>query len=239
MSEQVSERDEYDDIPPMPPKIVRHMTAVSDERMAELQSSQRDRAAASMRVDRKGWTADQWMADADRLFNEEDGAVTSLVNGHVTHLLRYWTAHRGSLCAVCGSDIGCMNLCCPTRTFGPAGDPMTPPDEPTPDPMEGESLVNYAATVIKLQRELAALLARLATAEEALRPSDENVEIGAMAIHAGRAHELTEMYGPESGYARWEELGWEGCDETSRVSYRKQARYVIEALAARTAREGK
>ena len=41
-------------------------------------------------------------------------------------------------------------------------------DEPTPDPMEGESLVNYAATVIKLQRELAALLARLATAEGAL-----------------------------------------------------------------------
>jgi len=40
-----------------------------------------------MRVDRRGWTSAQWVEDARRLMAEEDGAVTSLVNGHVTHLL--------------------------------------------------------------------------------------------------------------------------------------------------------
>lgn len=56
--------------------------------MADAMKRQAERAKASMAVDRKGWTTDQWCEDADRLMNEEDGAVTSLLNGHVLALLR-------------------------------------------------------------------------------------------------------------------------------------------------------
>ena len=92
---------------------------------------------------------------------------------------------------------------------------MTPPDEPTPDPMEGESLVNYAATVIKLQRENATLLASLATAEGALRSvcstATKVVESFAAGDAAGLAHNIDAL-----------DLDLN----------------VIESSAARTAREG-
>lgn len=48
---------------------------------------QMDARARSMQVDRKGWTRQQWVDDARRLMDEVDGAVTSLVNGHVMALL--------------------------------------------------------------------------------------------------------------------------------------------------------
>lgn len=41
----------------------------------------------SMYVDRTGWTREQWINDADKLMNHPDGAITSLVNGHVMALL--------------------------------------------------------------------------------------------------------------------------------------------------------
>ena len=47
-----------------------------------------DRRQESMKIDRTGWTDDQWADDAERLMNEPDGAITSLVNGHVSALLR-------------------------------------------------------------------------------------------------------------------------------------------------------
>lgn len=44
--------------------------------------------AESMMVDRAGWTDEQWCDDAERLMGDLDGSVTSLVNGHVSALLR-------------------------------------------------------------------------------------------------------------------------------------------------------
>lgn len=38
-------------------------------------------------MNRKGWTNQQWIDDARRLMNEIDGAVTSLLNGHVITML--------------------------------------------------------------------------------------------------------------------------------------------------------
>lgn len=55
--------------------------------MAEAVMRQMDRRGESMRVDRRGWTPAQWIEDARRLMDEADGAVTSLVNGHVLALL--------------------------------------------------------------------------------------------------------------------------------------------------------
>lgn len=55
--------------------------------MSEAIRRQMDARARSMTVDRKDWTRQQWIDDADRLMNEADGAVTSLVNGHVMALL--------------------------------------------------------------------------------------------------------------------------------------------------------
>lgn len=54
--------------------------------MAEAVMRQMGRCAESMRVDRRDWTTAQWVEDARRLMDEPDGAVTSLVNGHVTRL---------------------------------------------------------------------------------------------------------------------------------------------------------
>lgn len=41
----------------------------------------------SYTTDRAGWTRQQWLEDADRLMNDIDGSVLSLVNGHVIALL--------------------------------------------------------------------------------------------------------------------------------------------------------
>ena len=50
---------------------------------------QMKRSRESMLVDRSGWTDEQWMEDAEKLMNELDGAITSLVNGHVMAVLRF------------------------------------------------------------------------------------------------------------------------------------------------------
>lgn len=59
-----------------------------DDQMAEAVQRQMQRAQASAFIDRRDWTDDQWIDDAERLMNEPDGAITSLVNGHVMALLR-------------------------------------------------------------------------------------------------------------------------------------------------------
>lgn len=55
--------------------------------LAQAVRRQMDQADQSADVDRTGWTHDQWVADARTRFNHIDGAVTSLVNGHIEALL--------------------------------------------------------------------------------------------------------------------------------------------------------
>ena len=62
--------------------------------MSDAIRRQRNRARAAMMVDRRGWSDENWAQDAYRLMNEPDGAITSLVNGHVMALLRIWRACR-------------------------------------------------------------------------------------------------------------------------------------------------
>ncbi len=59
-----------------------------DGQMADAMRRQRAQAVKSSRVDRKGWTDTQWIKDAHDLMHEPDGAVTSLVNGHINAMLR-------------------------------------------------------------------------------------------------------------------------------------------------------
>jgi hypothetical protein len=51
-------------------------------------------AEASHRIDRTGWTDEQWVEDARRLMGDLDGSVLDLVNGHVLALLR--TVDKGT-----------------------------------------------------------------------------------------------------------------------------------------------
>ena len=44
-------------------------------------------AQVSSSVNRSGWTRQQWVDDARALMGHVDGAITSLVNGHVVALL--------------------------------------------------------------------------------------------------------------------------------------------------------
>jgi hypothetical protein len=60
---------------------------MSESEMAAAIRRQMDACARSMEVDRRDWTRQQWIDDARRLMDEIDGAVTSLVNGHVMALL--------------------------------------------------------------------------------------------------------------------------------------------------------
>lgn len=46
-------------------------------------------------MDRHGWTRARWVEDAERLMDEVDGAVTSLVNGHIFALLEEIRVLRG------------------------------------------------------------------------------------------------------------------------------------------------
>lgn len=48
---------------------------------------QRDQLIKSMHVKRTGWTRQQWVDDARTLMDHPDGAITSLVNGHVLALI--------------------------------------------------------------------------------------------------------------------------------------------------------
>lgn len=81
---------------------LRHLAngAVMSEQMAEVVQRQMQRSRASQYINRQGWTQQQWIEDADRLMNEVDGAITSLVNGHVMHLLDYWRATSGRVDAL-------------------------------------------------------------------------------------------------------------------------------------------
>ena len=58
------------------------------DQMAEAARRQMRRSRESMMVDRRGWTDAQWVMDAQYLMDEPDGAITSLVNGHVDAMLR-------------------------------------------------------------------------------------------------------------------------------------------------------
>lgn len=58
------------------------------DQMAEAMRRQMAHAQRAAFVDRRGWSDDEWIADARSLMNDLDGAVTSLVNGHVLALLR-------------------------------------------------------------------------------------------------------------------------------------------------------
>ena len=58
------------------------------DQMAEAIRRQRERWQASAGMDRKGWSDQQWINDAWRLFHEPNGAITSLVNGHVDRMLK-------------------------------------------------------------------------------------------------------------------------------------------------------
>lgn len=49
----------------------------------------RTEAIGRERVNRNGWTKEQWAADAERIMQHPDGAVSALLNGHVNALL--WT----------------------------------------------------------------------------------------------------------------------------------------------------
>lgn len=58
------------------------------DQTAEVMRRQLARSRESMLIDRRGWTDAQWVTDAQRLMDEPDGAITSLVNGHVDAMLR-------------------------------------------------------------------------------------------------------------------------------------------------------
>ncbi len=57
------------------------------DQWGEVLARQRDHVNASHRVDRRGWTDQQWIDDARRLMDDIDGSVLDLVNGHVMKLL--------------------------------------------------------------------------------------------------------------------------------------------------------
>jgi hypothetical protein len=58
-----------------------------DQQLREATYRQMAHVNKSMRVDRRGWTQQQWIDDARSLFNDPHGSVLSLVNGHVVALL--------------------------------------------------------------------------------------------------------------------------------------------------------
>jgi hypothetical protein len=60
----------------------------TEDQMSLAMKAMASHVARSERVDRTGWTDDQWIADAQRLMDDIDGSVLSLVNGHVLALLR-------------------------------------------------------------------------------------------------------------------------------------------------------
>jgi hypothetical protein len=59
----------------------------TEDQMSLAMKAMASHVARSERVDRTGWTDDQWIADAQRLMDDLDGSVLSLVNGHVLALL--------------------------------------------------------------------------------------------------------------------------------------------------------
>lgn len=49
---------------------------------------QLEHADAAHRINRRNWTREQWVADARHLFNDLDGSMLGLVNGHIAALLQ-------------------------------------------------------------------------------------------------------------------------------------------------------
>jgi hypothetical protein len=67
-----------------------------DDQMALAVRAMAHHAGESWRTDRTDWTDGQWIEDAERLMDDIDGSVSSLVNGHVIALLRFWRDHHSS-----------------------------------------------------------------------------------------------------------------------------------------------
>lgn len=65
-----------------------------DDQMGLAVRAMAHHAGESWRTDRTGWTDQQWIEDAERLMDDIDGSVSSLVNGHVIALLQFWREHR-------------------------------------------------------------------------------------------------------------------------------------------------
>lgn len=65
-----------------------------EDQMALAVRAMAHHAGEASRIDRTGWTAEQWIEDAERLMGDLDGSVMSLVNGHVLALLDFWRTHR-------------------------------------------------------------------------------------------------------------------------------------------------
>ena len=65
-----------------------------EDQMALAVRAMAHHAGESWRTDRTGWTDEQWIRDADALMGDLDGSVSSLVNGHVLALLRFWEQHQ-------------------------------------------------------------------------------------------------------------------------------------------------
>lgn len=70
-----------------------------DDQMALAIRAMAHHAGEASRVDRRGWTDAQWIEDANRLMNDLDGSVSSLVNGHVMALLQGHDDLRAQLAA--------------------------------------------------------------------------------------------------------------------------------------------
>lgn len=54
-------------------------------------------ACISHLIDRRGWTEQEWIEDAIKLMNHPDGAITSLVNGHVMALINFYERTTSSV----------------------------------------------------------------------------------------------------------------------------------------------
>lgn len=78
------------------------------EQMREAITRQLQQRTRSQHIDRTNWTRQQWIDDARALMEHIDGAITSLVNGHVMALLdevadlRKGTRRPQRTCRVCG-----------------------------------------------------------------------------------------------------------------------------------------
>jgi hypothetical protein len=138
----------------------------TEDQMSLAMKAMASHVARSERVDRTGWTDDQWIADAQRLMDDIDGSVMSLVNGHVLALLRRvdqpsTPAPSGGLhpCRGCGVELDgddARDLC----------------EDCTPAPSSGGTLTDDEREAL----EVATALYGWATHSEALEAVCKQVE---------------------------------------------------------------
>ena len=76
-----------------------------NDQMRDAVTRQIEQQFKAQRVCRTGWTRQQWVDDARTLMDHIDGAVTSLVNGHVLALLDE-AAALDRVRALCESNAG-------------------------------------------------------------------------------------------------------------------------------------